>query len=183
MGSTKERMTPEEALELAELLAKISKIELKPNRPEAELVEDLMKDKVLRRGPKGIGLRKPKKKPLHWKTRRKKAREVYHAKGKQQRMARKIKKTDSAEGWYKIVNDKWRERSIPYFTLEEWLQVIWPALGGRVPCFTRYDTSKGFLLENIVVREDKVGTVLFDGMEYRMWRKNYIVSYTGQVDS
>lgn len=192
----RKQISPEEALEASKLLDKIMGIDLdrmeveklEALRPVDRLVEELRRDGKLRSGPKGRGL-KPKDKrkhsptcsgkcrgncgSRHWRVRRRREREYYHAKTRAKRIDGKIKLLSTPEGWYAWVTKKWK--GVEHFTLEEWLGVIWPAMDGRVPYFTRYDTGRGYTLDNLLVREDKTGDVIFDGKEYLLRRLGYII--------
>jgi hypothetical protein len=181
MGSGKKELSPEEILSLLGTLEKITDINLdtlenqrfEALRPVDRLVEDLRNDKKLRRGPKGMG--RPKAKRQHWKTLRKKKR-IYHAvRGKRLKMEALAEKLTTPEGWYEHVTYKWKREGHTMFTLDEWVNVIWPDLGGRVPYFNRYDTGKGFTLDNVVVYEAGTNKVLFDGMEHRMKKLGYLL--------
>ena len=176
------KMTTEELLEASEILQRImgidlNKVELERYealRPVDKLIEDLKQDKALQRGPKAKGLPRVRKK-VHWRTKRRRNREYYHAKTKWKNLEKRAESLKTGEGWYAHVILKWDQRGIPHFTLEEWLEVIYPLLEGRVPYFTRYDTGKGYVLDNILVREDKTGDVVFDGKEWLLKKLGYIL--------
>lgn len=73
---------------------------------------------------------------------------------------------------------KGRESSIPpTITEEEFTEVIYPCFAekGRVPIFKRLDTSKGVSLENLHVIDMDTEETLFDGSEYSLRLKGYII--------
>lgn len=175
--------TAEEILEAAKLLERIMGIDLgqleverfESLRPMDQLVEDLQRDKRLKhRGPKGSTLKRTKRKQ-HWRTTLRKRREYYHAKTRPREILAKAEQLKTPEGWYTHVTRKWVRMGLEVFTLEEWVGEVWPTLEGRVPYVTRYDTGKGFTLDNVLVREDQSGIVLFDGKEYLLRKSGYIL--------
>lgn len=181
MGTKEKETSPEDVLELLRTLEKINDINLdrlstekfEALRPVDQLVETLKRDKTLRRGPKDRSMGTRKK--VHWKTKRRKWREQYHRNGKRYRLAKIEKQLSSPEGWYEYLIFEWKKDKVDFFTREEWLEVIWPALGGKVPYFNRYDTKKGFTLDNVVVYETGTRKVLFDGKEHLLRKMGYIL--------
>ena len=181
MGQNKKPST-DEILEASKLLEKIMGIDLdklevervEQLRPVDRLIEDLKNDKKLRRGPGNKGLPKRPRKKVHWREKRRRERAYYHAKTKPKKLERKIEMLKTGEGWWTWITRKWRGDGIECFSKEEWMEHVWPHVEGRVPYVTRYDTGKGYTLENVLVREDQTGTVLFDGTEHKMRRLGYI---------
>lgn len=179
---SKKGLSGDEALELSDLLEKIGRIDLgklaeERVDPMDRLVKEMEKDGGLSRKKVRTS---PKIKKQHWATRRKKRRQYHREKVVPRKKARLAQQLKTPEGWYPYITRKWKERDLGFFTLDQWVGIIWPCLGGRVPVFGRYDRRKGFTLENTVVRDDRTGDVLFDGIEYRMYNLGYIRRYSGQ---
>lgn len=180
MGSTKKPMSPEDALELSELLEKIKALdEVKTAVVQEEtaldrLVRDLKNNKTISRALKGKGRYKPKQ---HWKTKAHKRRAYYAEVGAPKRRARIAEQMMSAEGWYDYIAYNWRRHRIPFdLTLEQWVEEVYPLTAGkgRVPVFQRYRTGKHPMgLANMIVRDMDTREVLFDSADYQLKKLGY----------
>jgi hypothetical protein len=174
----KESLDPREALDAAELVNKIGRIDLDAllRREKAKLTPMEQLAEAVAEGVE-IKRRKHKAKKQHWRTAQRKRKVYYrtvyapHLKKKQAELLRK-----GAEGWYTYLTAGWRRRKVEVdLTLEEFTTVVWPALGGRIPIFYRYDTTKPLSLSNIWVEESesREKRVLFDGMEHTLKASGY----------
>lgn len=154
--------------------------------PEEQTVDDLIAE--LREGKSGSILKRKiagKKEPgapkgkKHWKMKKRLRRERYVnvVKG-----VRKIKKAEllesGPEGWYDHLKTHWYQKGHSKgggieLTKEQWTEVVWPALKGRIPIVRRYDTSGPISLENIYVLQSGTKNVLFDGKEWKLKELGY----------
>ena len=171
-------LDPSYVTELNDLMQQIGNIDLEKVKLEREdkmlpmekLVADLKRDGKVSRI---IKRRSPVKK-LHWKTKRKKRREYYHSVMKVKRISKNAVLLSTPEGWWEYLTTSWKRKKIPVdMTEEEWLEVVWPTLKGRVPLFARYDTNRGIALDNIYVRDNRNLKVLFDGKEHLLKTLGY----------
>lgn len=175
-----EGLSPADVLLANEIAAKLSKVSLgellererKKLTPMEKLAEDVASGVEIKR-------RRKKAKKQHWRTAQRKRKVYYrtvyapHLKKKQAELLRK-----GAEGWYTYLTAGWRRRKVEVeLTLEEFTEVVWPALKGRIPIFYRYDTTKPLSLHNIWVEESEASekTVLFDGKEHLLKATGYML--------
>jgi hypothetical protein len=183
-GRSREKrgMTPEEAMEYADLIRKLNAIDLDKVQdekraalsPMERLVADLGENKDVARRLKG------KRKKTHWKKAKRLKREYdrtrYREVLKPQRKKELAEKLTTAEGWWEYLNRNWRWLKTPVtMTQEEWTEVVWPRLNGRVPVFFRYNTKEPISLANIVVKCTETREVMFDGQEWDMIRMGYVL--------
>ena len=176
------KMSLEDVLGLNELYNKLEKIQeedlQKLSQMESlgsqslssmeKMVEELKKSQSVTRKVKGAQL---KKKKVHWKTAQRKRREYYQSTAKHRRIIKKGELLSTgAEGWWEHIRGHWYQKGYAVeLTKEEWTEIIWPALGGRIPVFRRYNTNAPISLENIyIVESGTQKTVLFDGKEHKM---------------
>lgn len=185
-------MEGHEALELVELLDRLRGISLTDLAveqragltPQERMIEDLTNNKSVQRSlrDKSGGTRAKKPKP-HWKTEAKRRKLRYANYLKPKRIKEKALRLTTAEGWWEEQSLIWRNEAakkrdtsfVPKVTQEEFCEVLYPAFVGRVPIFKRLDTSKGVSLENLYIVDVDTDQVLFDGAEYYMRLKGYIV--------
>ena len=175
------KLSNEEILELSRLLVKIQEVDL--GKLDEEKFEQLapvdqvvakLEDKGLRRQLKAKQ-QKPKRKKLHWKTKAARKKAYYYAARKPAKRRKKMELAKTPEGWYQIVTDKWKERGYEYFSLEDWVGIIWPHIGYKVPVFSRYSFTEGYTVGNIWVRDADTGDTLFDGKEHLLREAGYIL--------
>ncbi len=181
-----------EALELVELLGRLSNISLadlareqrEELTPQQRMIEDLQNNKHLRRGltsKQGKG-RTPKPKP-HWRILAKKRKAHYANYLKPRRTKEKARNLSTAEGWWKEQSLVWynetkKKRSTSHpstITKEEFCEVLYPAFEGRIPIFKRFDTTKGVSVDNLYIVDVDTGKVLFDGAEHSLRCLGYIL--------
>lgn len=191
------KVSNEEALEASEILARILGIDLdklevekyKALRPVDQLIHDLEKEEVLvpsKGKPRKRLTKRYKHSPScsgkcggrcgknHWTARKKKRREYYRTVERKADIRKRVEGLKTGKGMFGIVTKTWGKRRIEHFSLEEWLTRLYPRLDGRVPSFTRYDTGKGYTLDNMVMR-DETGTVVWDGKEELLRELGYIL--------
>lgn len=175
------KMSPEELVQLNEILGKINKnveSELPKDIPQVrtvdDMVEDLKKSVAVTRRVKGA--QRPKK--MHWRTKRRKYREYYQKTGKHKRIIKRGELlSEGAEGWWKHIRGHWYQKSVPVeMTKEEWTDIVWPALKGRIPVIRRYNQNGPISVENIYIVESGTrNNILFDGKEYVLRSQGYIL--------
>lgn len=132
-------------------------------------------DEQLDKGVKG-GRRKQKrpgrpyangKGKQHWRTRRKYLKD-YHQKVRAPKNRAKAIAALREKGWYGYLLIGWKRRHLPVdVTLEEWNEVV-GTMENVVPFVTRYDTSVGIRLDNLLIRDRDTGETVFDGKEYQL---------------
>ncbi|HEY9818748.1 MAG TPA: hypothetical protein V6D20_23515 [Candidatus Obscuribacterales bacterium] len=188
----------EEAVELIELLALLRGMKLEEETSQSTidgsreaatpldgLVAELKNNRVLRRKLTSKHVVRAKKPAVHWKKAKRLRRERYQDVLKPQRNAKKASSLTTPEGWWKEASLNWRKNAMkgressipPTITEEEFTEVIYPCFAekGRVPIFKRLDTSKGVSLENLHVIDMDTEETLFDGSEYSLRLKGYII--------
>lgn len=179
VGSRKEGIPLDEIEGLMEVLGKINQIDLGKIEiekeakltPQEKMIRDLKANRHIKRMLKGKGRYKAN---LHWKTKAARNRKYWNEIGNPRRRARIAETLNTGEGWYKYLVDRWRiHRTEVRLTQDEWLSEIYPLLEGRVPIFRRYDTRKPVALDNVLVRDQDTGSVIFDGAEYRLRKLGY----------
>lgn len=137
------------------------------------MIRDLKANRHIKRMLKGKGRYKAN---LHWKTKAARNRKYWNEVGNPRRRARVAETLNTGEGWFVYLTQGWRmHRTEVTLTLDEWLSVIYPLLEGRVPVFRRYNTKKPIALENVLVRDQDSREVIFDGTEYSLRQKGYIL--------
>ena len=76
------------------------------------------------------------------------------------------------EGWWKYLTEgSWKKRGVEVeLTYEEFVEHIYPVSVGKglIPVFLRYDSEKPISLENVIVKDTKSRSVVFDGAEYKL---------------
>jgi hypothetical protein len=181
----KGRMSPEEALQLNELFTKLEQLnleDLKKERIEAmspidQFVEGLKQNKKLARVVKsheGVG-RVPKPKQ-HYMTRRKKMRDYYHQNAKARRTQEKAELLTTPEGWWVYMSRQWNKKKVAVeMSEQDWLEILWPAIGGQLFVVNRYDVSEPIALQNIYIEDSNTRKILWDGKEWQMRQLGYIV--------
>jgi hypothetical protein len=161
--------------DVLDTLAKVNRINLVEVEQAAEaaktvqqkFIEELEKGKPLNRA-------KPKRKKLHWKKRVKYLRE-YHQNVRRPRNAVAKGELLRKEGWYALLKQGWDKAGTPVeVSKEEWDEAV-GALLDCVPVVGRYDTSIGIRLDNVVIRDRDTLKVVFDGKEWDMKRRGYIL--------
>lgn len=177
----KDRVTPDEALRLSQLIEQLGRVDLDQIKldsmmPFEQMAEKIGNDQKFKRKLAGAG--KPKK--PHWRTvraRKKKARaKYYHTRGKAATQRKKANLLRTPEGWWTYQTSVWQRKKVPYtITREEFLEVLWPALGGEIPVFMRYDSTRPYSLENALVYKNNTKQVIFDGMEWSLKQQGYIL--------
>lgn len=113
----------------------------------------------------------------HWRAkkrwRKNYYREVVVPKERQRRAA-----LLEGDGW-SLVHDYWhRSRKEYSITKEEWMENVEEYVTGKMFTVNRYDTTKPYSLDNIIVRQtssDLRGAVLFDGKECLLRASGYIL--------
>lgn len=113
----------------------------------------------------------------HWRAkkrwRKNYYREVVVPKERQRRAA-----LLEGDGW-SLVHDYWRRSRKEYtITKEEWMDNVEEYVTGKMFTVNRYDTTKPYSLDNIIVRQTSSGlrgAVLFDGKECALRAKGYIL--------
>jgi hypothetical protein len=170
----RDELSPEDVLELNALYAKIKEINLDKAvaeriaslTPVERLVEDLKEGKPVERR-----LRKPHHNTVRAKKRKVKAkyyREVY----KPRRNMNLAKMLTTPEGWWKYLTEgSWKKRGVEVeLTYEEFVEHIYPVSVGKglIPVFLRYDSEKPISLENVIVKDTKSRSVVFDGAEHKL---------------
>jgi hypothetical protein len=165
-----------ELLRLLDLANRIKNIDLegeleKRRTPVERLVRELGDEKLVQLK------RKPEKKKLHWRTRKKKEKELYHNYRKPKAQQRKVALLKGgSHGWWVYVKEGWDKQKKPVtLTEEEFTQVLWPVVEGKIPQFRRYDTEQPVSLTNIYAVDVKTGKVLFDGKEYQLRLAGHIL--------
>lgn len=121
--------------------------------------------------------RKRPKKP-HWRTVQKKKREreriKYLTKKKPARALAKAKRLRE-EGWYGLLKADWEKRGISWeIGPEEWQEAV-GSLDAHVPLVTRYASSLGVTLDNVLIRDRDTLEVLFCGKEHKLRKMGYII--------
>ena len=180
----RDRVDPKQALELAELIEKLSSVDLDKIKIEAmspleQMAHELETSGKFQRAV--AGAKKPKsRRKIHWSTARararKRQRDYYHRVIKPATLRKRAAMLRTPEGWWEHQTALWRARKEPYtITKEEFLEVVWPALGGEVPVFHRYNPGLPFSLDNLIVYKNRSKQVLFDGKEYELKRLGYIL--------
>lgn len=186
--------SPEEMLKMAEALRKIRegefdrKAEDKLNKtPIDRMVEDLIANRDVKRALKIKKVARPK---VHWSKRRaakrKYDRERYKEILRPMRKQALAERIQTAEGWWEVATKGWERHGIPVeMTEEEFKTVVFPCLCerdeagslrlARVPVFFRLDKGKGWRLDNLLVRDTESRKVLFDGNEYGLRLRGYIL--------
>lgn len=146
----------------------------------AALVERLSKE--LRVVPK-----KKKPKRLSWQKKRANRRAIQrrYQEGRRERVNKEwaLKLIEGKpEDLYFWVSKKRGDARYKYqrpgweITYEEFLEYVFPKLGDRIPIVRRYDTKKGWSLENTIwFDSDDKTKVLFDGNEWRLRQLGYTV--------
>ena len=185
----------DEALELLKLLEQINRIdlgELEVEKFEKLAPVDQLVTRLEKEGTPMVRVLKKHKKVYkhsptcsgrcngicggnHWKVKAKKRRAYYQEKRKPAKRKKKQELAKTPEGWYQIVTLKWKERRYEFFSLEEWKEILWPHVEGYVPVFSRYDTNKGFTVDNIWVQCNQTGQVIFDGAEHSLRKGGFIL--------
>lgn len=137
--------------------------------PMEKLVADIEKGRVVQR--------KRKRPKMHWKTKRRKQRLYYkttEAPRRKKRLAAQLK--EGAPGWWRFLKKQWLQQKITVeMSEEEFSTVVWPVIDGYVFSVRRYEPRKGIRLDNIWVEDIDTGNVLFDGKEYALRAKGYIL--------
>lgn len=180
------KISPQELVELSRLLQKAATNEKTPlpevKGPEDQTIDDLVQE--LRQGKSGSILKRKiagKKEPgapkgkKHWKAKKKRKREYYVNVVKGTRKIKKAELLESGpEGWYTHLKTHWYQKAHKIeMTKEEWTDVVWPCLQGRIPIVRRYDTSGPISLGNIYVLQSGTKNVLFDGKEWKLKEMGY----------
>lgn len=181
----KNKLDADSVLELNDLFNKIKGIDLKAvemekleaMRPVDRLVEDLKNDrKVVRKLKDRTGNGRTPKPKVHYQTRRKRQREYYHNTTKPKRTIQKAELLTTPEGWWEYLTTSWKRKKVPVeMTKEEWLEVVWPILDGRLFVVRRYNVNGPISLENIYLQESGTTTTLFDGTEWKLQQLGYIL--------
>lgn len=179
------KLAPEELVELSRLWQKIEQItpeelaeavQAEALPPIEQLAEDLKNAKAVTRKVKGAG--RPKAKKQHWKTTARKRKEYYQSTVKYKRLIKKGELLSTGpEGWWEHIRGHWYQKGYEvHLTKQEWIDIVWPTLGGKVPVIRRYVTAEPISLENIyVVESGTQNNVLFDGKEWRLRKDGYIL--------
>lgn len=167
----------EELTALLATLAKVNHIDLgkiaeaaeKAKTVQEKFIEELAKgNPVSRKKPKRVSGSK------HWKRRTKYLRE-YNKNVRRPRRA--VARADLLRegGWFPLLELGWRKAGIAVeVTQTEWEEAV-GALLDYVPVVGRYDTSGPIRLDNVVVRDRDSTKVLFDGKEWDMRNRGYIL--------
>lgn len=175
---------PEEALKLARLIEELGRVDLDKIKVEALSPLELLAHELETNGKfqrRVAGAKKPKpRRKIHWSTararRRKYQRDYYHSVLKPATLRKRASMLRTPEGWWEHQTHLWRVRKQEYtITREEFLEIVWPALGGEVPVFHRYNPNLPFSLDNLVVYKNRSKQVLFDGKEYELKRLGYVL--------
>jgi hypothetical protein len=191
------KLSPHELVELNALFTKANKKAQLPEKgqegvawpegpklPEEQTIDDLVQE--LRQGKTGSIIKRKiagKKEPgapkgkKHWKQKKRLRRERYLAVIKSERKIKKAELLESGpEGWYDHLKVHWYQKALKIeMTKEEWTNIVWPTLGGRIPIVRRYDTSGPISLGNILVTQSGTKRVLFDGAEWKLKEMGYCV--------
>lgn len=181
------KLSPEELLELNALFTKAQQkapLPEKVKEPSEQTVDDLIQE--LRQGKTGSIIKRKiagKKEPgapkgkKHWKMKKRLRRERYLNVIKSERKIKKAELLESGpEGWYDHLKVHWYQKALKIeLTKEEWTNIVWPALEGRIPIVRRYDTSGPISLGNIYVLQSGTKRILFDGKEWYLRDRGYIL--------
>lgn len=135
---------------------------------------DLLEGKRITRALTEPKVKRPKQ---HWRAKRRWRKNYYHEvtvpKERQRRAA-----LLEGDGW-SLVQDYWHRSKKEYsITKEEWMENVEEYVTGKMFTVNRYDTTKGYSLDNIIVRQTSSGmrgAVLFDGKECRLRQLGFIL--------
>lgn len=176
--SRDKKISAEEALLIADVLERYKDyneetVEMAAATPMELLIKQLQEETPAVQ----VRKRKPKKKVLHWKTRKKNEREAYRDGGKASRRRKKAELLSmGAEGWWTYQRRMWWQKKVPVtLSKEEWCETVYPTFKGNVPVIRRYSTAKPIALDNLLVTASGSKDVLFDGKEYLLRKEGYIL--------
>lgn len=168
-------------LEVAKLLTQLDDLEIPEavdeRNPMDRLVDELKQSNAIARRVKQRTA-KPKRKKMHWKTARRKKNEYYQNVARYRRLELKGELLEEGPaGWWTYLTRLWKRHKVPVeMTEQEWTEVIWPTLEGRVPVIHRYQPNKPISLGNVYVTEsENHKNVLFDGKEHALRAAGYIL--------
>lgn len=174
MTTEKEAELLLEKLRVASMFKDMNLVEEALNKLQTEAkkaAEDIREGKKLTRAMR----RQPTaKRKLHWKTKKRKARE-YYREYRVPRLRERRAALLEGESWA-LVEDYWKRKKLPYtITQQEWMDNVEEYVHGLVFYVNRYDTKKPISLDNIIVRQTRTGAVLFDGAECKLKQLGYIL--------
>lgn len=179
-ATPKAEFTPEELLEALEVANRIAGMDIEGmleakrtplEKALAKADEELVASINRRRRAKPASAKRE-----HWRTAKKKRKEIYHKVTKPRRQMRKAEQLrGGAKGYYQYLRTGWIKTGTK-FTLseEEFITHVWPHINGRLPMFLRYNPKEPVSLYNIyAVDVDNEKQVLFDGMELRLQQQGF----------
>lgn len=142
-------------------------------------------EELVRRLEAGVKLkRKPVRKRKSWQAKRKtkklrKQREYQNRSARRNAEWAEMLGKGDPESWYRwfsrVSNTSWATKKGWEISKEDYSEFIHPALRGRVPTVQRYDTKKPWSMKNTLWVDTETRAVLFDGAEYELRRKGYIL--------
>lgn len=178
-GMGKDKVRPEDVLEMNDLLRKIGEIDLGQVAVEKEarktdlerMLDELATNRKVRRIIKGKS-----SKPLSWQAKRKRRREWARNVGYPRKKAKLAIELTTPEGWWKFLVHYWRRKKITLaLKEEEFYEHIYPLIEkGNVPIFQRYENKGKISLDNLIVRNTR-GEVLWEGAEWKLRKLGYVL--------
>lgn len=171
-------LRPEDVLEAVEIAKRIAGLDLD------SLVENRKTplEKAIEKADAGyveaLSRARRKKPKVHWRTAKKKRKETYHRVTKPRRQMRKAEQLrGGASGYYQYLRTGWIKSGTKFtLTEQEFTEVLWPAIKGRLPMFIRYNPAEPVSLYNIyAVDVDNEKEVLFDGKEEQLRAAGYLL--------
>lgn len=118
--------------------------------------------------------KRPGPKKQHWRAKRRWRKQYYREVLVPKERQRKAALLEG-DGWG-LVHDYWHRTCKEYtLTQEEWMEFVEPGVVGKMFYVNRYDTTKPYTIENLIVRESSTRKVLFDGMEHKLKSLGYML--------